>query len=363
MSSQASDVDLPWMRNLSEGDTWVTLEYLLRLASPRAISLGELDDGEVSDTALDVATALDKLRETLFYDPQQIIDKEETAVRCLVEYVDPRKLSELLTFLKNNFSADTIETTSIELEDVLSFLIEWIKSAEVQVSNPRPGYHVGAVKNVFTTSEKQAFSRWSRKLREIEREGRQGEKVKRFTEQVESAAHSALVASAAAQEAAGSAGTSSLASHFSTLASDEQTRAFRWSLGTISSLVICFSAAAYFSSKGAFAADWKSIAGHLALLTPILALAGYTARIAHHHRKSQLWASTTAVQLKSVGAFVQQMPSDESRDAILSGLGARVFSAPDLPDGTATDQVAVIPAGVLDILRDLVATKKDAAGA
>ncbi|MFG1797260.1 hypothetical protein [Nocardia sp. NPDC049149] len=360
MVTQPEDTDYPWVDDNSRPfrDEWLDLDRSIRAVIPQVLGNAWADSSSDSDeTDFLIASTLDELRELLLFKPEPVVIDGEIIQRYLADYISEKEFTELRTYLSNLMLE---QSRQMDSSDILSFLLAWIGNAAAALT--MGGFTDYRVRLTNATSEEAAFLKWRRKLEGIELTSRRAINARMAANQAVSAAGDARRASKAAQEAAGATGNSALANHFAELASDEGNRAFYWTCATILSLLVSLAVGGWLSGFGVFDSMWKSVIGHLALLAPLVAIAGYTARIAHHHRKSALWASTTAVQLKTVSAYVQQLPSEESRENIVNILGARVFSVPDLPEGTQTDQVAIIPTGVIDILKDLVAgSKKDPA--
>ncbi|AEF40248.1 hypothetical protein [Hoyosella subflava] len=166
-----------------------------------------------------------------------------------------------------------------------------------------------------------------------------------------------------AQDAAGMAGTASLGAYFADFATTERTSTTRWTITAAAALalLVVYSAALvnrHFTTDYEF--TWQDAALHAWVAVPLLALAGYAARIASHHREARMWAQTVSEQLKTVGAYVEGLLDDESRSKVMLALADRVFATPDYGSGTRTDKVNVSADELVELVRKLLeATRRN----
>lgn len=350
MATDSSLADpYPWdSEDNPNASDWIALDRAIIDAALKVLHAGQEAEEEPEGNAIIASNMLYQLRDLLLFSPMTIIDGNRALDRYLPLYLE-KATPELSGYLRAVANRD-----GKPVDDLIQFLLQWIDTASFTLTFAGP---------TTLISEKHAIERWNARLVQISNEAKTSLNSARFAHKAAEAARSAERASVAAREAAGSAGNSALAFHFAELAQRESRAAFGWTFCTIVALMVTITAGTILSVNKVFDSLWSSIIGHLAVILPIVAIAAYTARIAHHHRKSALWSSSASVQLKSIAAYAEQLGSDDSRENILIALGNRVFSAPDVTDATPTDQVSLVPPALVELVRELVSgMKQDSPG-
>ena len=132
------------------------------------------------------------------------------------------------------------------------------------------------------------------------------------------------------KEAVAKLGEGELAEDFSHLARHEGWESRAWQVIVALVLVLM----AWSSSEliaGITDLSWMRAFQKLAVSLPLAALAVFAGAEAKVHRHRSMWARSTAVQLRTVGAFTAILPKPE-RDELRMALGRRVFDKPaELP--------------------------------
>ncbi|AVP71399.1 hypothetical protein [Prescottella equi] len=150
-------------------------------------------------------------------------------------------------------------------------------------------------------------------------------------------------------QAAGNTGASQLAQHFDDLSRAEaQSEAnymklFVGCLLAITGIGIWILATAHDS-------DWKTIAIRAGLSLPIIAATTYVAKIAGRHREAKFWTRTSAVQLKTIGAYTSAIDDEKLRGSIYSTLGQSVFANPELAS-KADGQANFLPLDIIELVK------------
>ncbi|MBV7704656.1 hypothetical protein NOVA_17940 [Nocardia nova] len=360
MSIDRETPEYPWLGTKPNSAVWFDLDSAIR----QAISaIGDPETDNLNSTRDSYSEAiqefLEQIRILLFVEPEIVITGNDSVESYLAEYLDIKHLNEMKIFLFNKLENLSDERLRQSLGSIFDFLKRWVDESSSQLNVfefvPR-----GSAKQAGSISETQAISHWKRRLSAIQREAESAIASANAVRQAETFVVEAERASSAARQAAGLAGNNALSTHFSELSTEEAVRAFRWTLVAIASLLSTVLLGFAFSWWRVFDSMWASIVGHLAVILPMIAVATYSASIAHHHRTSALWASSAAVQLNTVAAYVEQLTLADSRESIVYSLGTRVFAAPDLTGATPTDKVTVFPPAVVDLIKDLIsAVKKD----
>jgi hypothetical protein len=142
-------------------------------------------------------------------------------------------------------------------------------------------------------------------------------------------------AAASLQEAAGEVAESELAEEFSKLSETEARLAALWTTGAI----VALAGAAIIASVLLATSEGLSLGEELARLSvtlPVAAIAAYAARIAAQHRKNGHWARITAVQLKSVRAYGEDL-SESLRHEVRKQLAETAFGKPPIFDGRSLE--------------------------
>jgi len=145
-----------------------------------------------------------------------------------------------------------------------------------------------------------------------------------------------------AEEAAGTAGVSALASHFDAYSARER-RAAGW-LRLIASgcilLVVAAAGTTVVMARG-HSFGWSEVA-RISVALPFAVLAGYYARLSAIREKGAVWAAGLAVQLKTIRAYVDNLPPDTGL-SIMTAFAKRVFGANDIADVAQLPSVDVQP--------------------
>ena len=324
-------------------------DRLLADAALRGLVEDLLDDK--SDPQTQQRTALANfcidLQQQLFSREEILADTHtgKTVTRYLVEYADASIVREIGQYI----SQSSTEIRNVGRFDVLGgtlvILLQKMTQRLYRMAKMGEG-------PLGSASEINAIKTWENSLRRMEDDYERARKLDQLTKAAEEAVSEANHARDSAKRAAGDTGNITLASHFGSLARQEGTRAFRWTLTAIGGLVVALGIGIWVLAQNS-SEVWTSVLAHLTLTLPALAVAAYAARIASHHRSSALWSRTMAVQLNSLSAFLEQIPAAASREQIVLALGLRVFSAPDLHDGSATEQVSIVPTNLTETLKDL----------
>lgn len=338
--------EYPWATAANQyAAEWITLDKAMIDVALKVLEKSDknFDESSTETHASIASNLIYELRNLLLFSPMTVVDGELILERYLALYIE-EEIPQLSGYLR------AVHTKNGNItDDVIQFLLQWIGAVSASLIFS---------KSSSLISEKHAIEHWRTRLDQIARDANNSLDSERFARRAAESAKSAERASAAAREAAGSAGNSSLAVHFAQLAKGEARAALGWSAGTIAALLAMISTSTALSLFKVFDSVWSSIIGHLAVLLPMAAVAAYTARIAHHHRQSALWSSSTSVQLKSIAAYAEQFGSEESRESLLISLGTRVFSAPDTADAIPTDQVSLVPPALVELTKELIAGTK-----
>lgn len=140
------------------------------------------------------------------------------------------------------------------------------------------------------------------------------------------AAERAERAAEAAEESAGISGTASLASFFESFAKREMLEARFWQVLTFGGLAMA-AWAAYSHIFSVAELDWIDIARRMAVGIPIAVAISIALREASVHRRHEMWAHHFVVQLQTIRAFTQELPSSQ-RTSIRYRFGKIVFAGP-----------------------------------
>jgi hypothetical protein len=154
------------------------------------------------------------------------------------------------------------------------------------------------------------------------------------------------------REVAGEAAEHELGSEYSKLAVSERRSSWFWSGMVIASLLGSAIAAGYLL-RSATHFNGLGELGRLALTLPILGLAVFAARSAGHHRDNYKWATFTAVQLKTIRAYSDDL-TYEARCEIRRGLGLKIFAGHPEPGADGEDLVVSLPTHAVDSATSLV---------
>ncbi|CAG7642521.1 hypothetical protein [Rhodococcus opacus] len=362
--STDSDQTPPWATDTPLGAERFGAENTLRMLSKVLKALSGTEDfdrgGALSDKCNAVRTFCINLRDQLFERSTLLVDPETGAKvrRYAVEYVRRDLILELSQLAP---TADELVSTG-QLDSAARTLLTWLDRLTSSVSHGLTASKLSFAEEflVFgTAAEESAVRQWLEDLRRLEEDFKESLEATKFSRIAEQAALETIQARDSAKQAAGVTGNTSLAGHFTSLATSEESRAFKWTLTAIAGFVAALAIGVGVLTRDA-SAVWTSMLSHLTLTLPALAVAAYAARISGHHRTSALWAKTTAVQLSSLSAFLEQMPNSTAREQIVLTLGLRVFAAPDLRD-SATEQVSVVPANLTETLKEIAQALRDKA--
>lgn len=127
------------------------------------------------------------------------------------------------------------------------------------------------------------------------------------------------------KEVAGQEATGELAEHFEMLAREERGPAF-WFRGLAFTLGVAVAALASVLLTTATESTTGELVRKLAITVPLAALGAYAAKEASGHRTAYRWARRVEVQLRTMRAFVQPLPSD-LQHIVLAMIAHEVFSS------------------------------------
>ena len=155
------------------------------------------------------------------------------------------------------------------------------------------------------------------------------------------------------KEAAGDTARSELSLAFDEWGDSERSSAWGWTITALLALAAACALGAWLliSTKG----ESMSIAAELARLAitlPIAAIAAYAVRVGGQHRRNSQWAHITAVQLKSVRAYTDDLPIEFGVE-VRRTLANAVFSSPPLLGIEVRDSPVDDLAVIIDKLADL----------
>jgi hypothetical protein len=151
------------------------------------------------------------------------------------------------------------------------------------------------------------------------------------------------------RESSGHASTVSLSDGFRVYAYREVCQVYLWTAFSLVALV----ATPFVGYKLLFGnADltWQLELARLAITLPILAVAGYCAKVASHHRENARHAQWATVQLRSIRGYCDDLNADDNRELRML-LGRRVFANPDFETKSGGDSVTLLPGDVGDIIK------------
>ncbi|OZD00149.1 hypothetical protein CH281_17100 [Rhodococcus sp. 06-221-2] len=240
-------------------------------------------------------------------------------------------------------------TSDAVRKEYMVLIIGWLGGVQTAISN-----HLAVEQNEKLI---RALRDWDRQVDTIRRayEDQQQRHIDRLIAEAESAAASATSAAAATQLAAGTVGADSLSMHFDSLSTSEQKSSFQWTITAMVALVAS-GVAAVILAVSYKDASLGTQALHLAWSLPLFAVAAYSARLANHHRLAARWAHTSAVQVKSVPAFLQLLNNAESRESVLLVLSTRLFSTPEASDDAHTGHMSIVPAETLEAIQKIASS-------
>lgn len=171
--------------------------------------------------------------------------------------------------------------------------------------------------------------------------------AQRSAERAKAAQRQAEESAERARAAAGDTATHELAAEYIAVVAAEDRAAnwYRW--GTIGLLVVSAVESAYFA-LGFEDLETSQIVARLAIAVPLLALAAYLGRESAQHRQLARAYRSTAVQLKTVGAYADML-GDEGEQELLLLLGKAVYTGPPAtPD--AEDEAATTAIPLVDLI-------------
>jgi hypothetical protein len=154
------------------------------------------------------------------------------------------------------------------------------------------------------------------------------------------------------REVAGDVAEHELGSEYSKLAESERNSSWFWSGVVILSLLGSAGAAVYLLNSSAHFNGLGEL-GRLALTLPVLGLAVFAARSAGYHRDNYKWAKFTAVQLKTIRAYTDDL-GEEARHEIRRGLGLKVFAGQPEPRADGGELGVSLPAQAVESATSLV---------
>lgn len=84
----------------------------------------------------------------------------------------------------------------------------------------------------------------------------------------------------------------------------------------------------YFLFQGASDLSWTTVVARTVLLTPLAAIAAYSARQSAEHRHAERDSRHLGLQLKAFGPYLQHLPDQAQRDEIVRTIATRIFGQP-----------------------------------
>ncbi|ETD30977.1 hypothetical protein [Williamsia sp. D3] len=269
-------------------------------------------------------------------------DRPSATERYLVEFVSPVAVDELTGFLTNLLH--DLATAKIEgwPEYITRFFDAWLgRVAGTGLNSTSLWRNINlAVQWDDSASMDAAGDLWTSQLGRLLADYRarvvRAQAASDAGDAVESAQRSAQLAA----QAAGVAGTASISTYFTDLAKSERRVSRFWS-GVVPGALAATAAVAGGTLWFLRADTWVEQLLHLSLTLPFAVLAAYAASLSAHHRRSWWWAQATAVQLRSVGGFVEQLNAEQKAE-ILHDVGVRVFGAPEIERSNKIDDASVL---------------------
>jgi hypothetical protein len=268
----------------------------------------------------------------------------------LVMFLDTKLLRKLRIFIDDMLAHDPAHRS--ERQEVIDYLKTWMQNTA--------GSAALAIQVLESAQDRAAMRGWIDDLETARQDFERALSAKAAAETAMQAADEALSARDRAREAAGDTGAAALGGHFKEIADDEGKTAFWWTVTTVVSLTLVIGAGILIIFRSVYT-QWVETLLHLAVVLPILALATFSARLARYHRLLGRWAKTAAVQINSIGAFAEQLPTANAREELILTLGRTVFGPPVFADDSKTESVSSIPPDVIDLLKEIVRNRKDIA--
>lgn len=150
------------------------------------------------------------------------------------------------------------------------------------------------------------------------------------------------------QVASGSVAVGILGSEFDVYAKAQGKIAAIWTFAAIVGLLFTL-AIGFGELRDRDEIDWRLVLARLALTLPVLAISTYCARLASQSRENSRHASWTALQLRTVRAYTDDLDVEDKASIRLT-LGSRVYSRPDFIEGGDSDGVSLLPPDVVKLL-------------
>ncbi len=299
-------------------------------------------------TSLAVRHLASPLLRLLFESPVKHVSgpAKQEQINYLVMWIDDASIREfgdhLEYFLNCASDADKCPTK----KDLINFLIAWTSRMRGRVSM-----------NTFDPNMdpklSQAMRAWSDELQIAANDFSQALAAGTAVEIADEAAAVAIRASKLAEEAAGLGGAATLSAHFKGLADKDGKSATRWTLLAIGCLFATIGSGMFIIASPV-SAQWQDTLFRFALILPLIGIAAYAARISTHYRLLSRWAKVSFVQIISVGAFAEKIPTPEGRKDLILFAGRTVFGPPVFADESKTGNVSGIPPELLELFKDVV---------
>lgn len=311
--------------------------FLGEVGVPPSEALSRLRATFDPPTSRAIASLAMRLQNILFEQSDEVIGPNDPVRVYPAMYTNDGSLQEFARFAERIFeSAD--EGNPLPKKHVTDFLFAWTDKLATDIDRRSRG---------ASTSESLVLSRWSTEIRAAAYEFQDAVERAGLTEDIRESRDQA-------RQAAGDTGAAVLGGHYNHIANEESITAITWTAVSLGALIAVLCIGIYAINHPGSSGDWNATLFHLALTLPVVGIAAFSARLARHHRLLARWAKTAAVQINSVGAFAQQIPSAEGREQLILHLGQTVFGPPVFADESKTENVSGIPPGLIELLKEVV---------
>lgn len=168
--------------------------------------------------------------------------------------------------------------------------------------------------------------------------GERFEKLDGAVAAAEKAASQAKEAVTLAEKAATESATGALEKNFATTASNNNSVAWAFRIGTLVILgvivILAGSFAINYTPSADGSVDWHAFAYRVAILSAFGASAAYLGRQAGNYTRLSTWAHGIQIQLKAFPGFVNEIEDEDARQTMFALFGKRVLESP--PDGKSS---------------------------
>lgn len=312
----------------------------------RDIGKGDSKAGFSAESPPALERLFTDLKQTLFRSPALIYEDDEGSwQRWAVDFISRDVLNEFMGFIDPYLLSlrDGNNPGITSEQSLIDFLRNWLRNLRPELANPFQHPN---------STQQAAFDRWRQDIQNIADKfdtGLQVVTAEKLVGRIEN-----LLQTARKGVGAGAANT--LGAHYRDVARRQSWASNLWTSAAFAAAIAVIIIAVNLLNRGVSTENWLDAAVHLAVVLPLIGLASYAARIARHHRLLARWAVTASVQLNTIAAFAELLPSEDAQEKLVLALGDNVFATP-LWSGddaeTVGEHISWVPQQVVDLLKEI----------